>query len=734
MNTWTLGHDVDSNVEAMSSADMLGLVYTMASARIRPVVSEGFVVQRLKDTQRIKNIEMDIVLLQFWLAALTGLAESNTSHQRLIWKSLVLVKIPSIVSQIYWNSSEASDFLVTYPYDRMVCEVVESALHQLSFYRGILNECDENIAEDGPTLPGSILKALANACQAKGLVRASELYIPVGDSASQLSLDDYNNMSIDMVEDLCGRALDDFEHQEKLVDKIIQTLDDNPLVLDLILLLRPPSALLIPLESYVNNLRQNEEDDIDTCNSNLEGFGIVLVLVMSIIRRYELANCLDTVLKDRNGFCHMWLLRTSSTIPPTSMSSMTSDMHALMGRWISALFDSMGISDDLIQTSQPQMLLEIAPSIFEQSLAACHAGVIDSTILTSGLDYFLQPCLLFVLIGVVQYLCEEIVFSTPTASLTSLSVATPGPGSSAGQSMMSPAGRVISPLASRGGKSGHGSQTSALMRLLRSEIAAALEILATENDHQVALIQERLAEATINYYPWSNCEPYEISKLAQQFSQSFSSIVSGGRSSLVAKREKGLSISGGSCYHVDIDLYRVSLTYNGPAQFVAFILEQVMEAGLTPQGKRAAVPGKLSTFQQGKIVALFIGMALDLFQSHTFLQHREQEQEHKRKQDRQVNGPEEMDIDKTTMDHSATSLEDKDIQRKKNSTDATQSCRMQLERDAAVEPFRLMLERRLVLLRPIAQDRPGFDGFLQGITHYQEQHPLMATFDTKRTP
>lgn len=36
---------------------------------------------------------MDTVLLQFWLAALTGLAESNSANQRLLWKSLVFVKV-----------------------------------------------------------------------------------------------------------------------------------------------------------------------------------------------------------------------------------------------------------------------------------------------------------------------------------------------------------------------------------------------------------------------------------------------------------------------------------------------------------------------------------------------------------------------------------------------------------------------------------------------------------------
>ncbi len=54
---------------------------------------DAFVLQMLKDVQRIKGLETDVVLLQFWLAGLTGLAESGSSNQRLIWKSLVLVKV-----------------------------------------------------------------------------------------------------------------------------------------------------------------------------------------------------------------------------------------------------------------------------------------------------------------------------------------------------------------------------------------------------------------------------------------------------------------------------------------------------------------------------------------------------------------------------------------------------------------------------------------------------------------
>ncbi|KAG0375112.1 mediator complex subunit [Mortierella sp. AD032] len=778
--------------EALASTDMLYMAYTMA--RIRPVVPDLFVVQRLKDVQRIKGLTMDTVLLQFWLAGLTGLAESNSSSQRLLWKCLVLVKIPSIVSKLGCSYDE-------------LCDTVESTLQQLSFYRGILNECDDCIAEDGTTERADILKSIAIGCRAKGLVRLDQLDILADIPPTQYDPEEYKfekhseQSPSDGIDALCGRTLSDFEHQEALLDRIIQvceeaatnndvltlsklcqTLDDNPLVVDLILLMRSPSMLLVPLESFIDNLQQNEDDDIDTCNSNLEGFGDVLILIMTVIRRYELAECLDSVLKEKQGFCYLWLHHTSATIPTASMSSMTADMQGLMGRWITALFDSMGISDDLIQTSKPQMLLEISPSIFEQSLAACQAGVIDATTLNGGLDYFLQPCLLFVLIGVVQYLCQEIVFSAPSPLNSTHHSAH---GASSASSMMSPTGGAVSPVAARGSAGGNSGGKpglslssgksvvmlqsilksllageafpSRLIRLLKSEISAALSHQAIESDHQLAIIHERLADTSVNYDSWKISDAYDVPKLAQQTMFEYDAIISGGRTPLVMKREKGWPILGGSSYHMDVDLFRATLCYIGPAQFVTNILKRFLKAALTPNGRRAAelgaamittplvgcgdkhlspqsliwtmmsqtiwipVPGRLETFAQGKHLATFVGMTLDLFQSSTFVEHRQvQQQQQQQQQQNGVGGA------STAAAAGSESMDVDSAQVSAGSGSGSTSLLEQLERDAAVEPFRVMLEQRLKALEPIARDRPGFEGFVQGMAQYRERHPSLS--------
>jgi len=102
---------------------------------------------------------------------------------------------------------------------------VESALRQLSFFRGVLNECDESIAEDGATDRTDILKTIAIGCYVRGLVRPNQLDILNGVVMPTDHSSDYSfigQSSLEVIDELCGRTLSDFEHQEKLVNRIVQ--------------------------------------------------------------------------------------------------------------------------------------------------------------------------------------------------------------------------------------------------------------------------------------------------------------------------------------------------------------------------------------------------------------------------------------------------------------------------------------------------------------------------------
>ncbi|KAF9344199.1 hypothetical protein BGX34_005919, partial [Mortierella sp. NVP85] len=113
-----------------------------------------------------------------------------------------------------------------------------------------------------------------------------------------------------------------------------------------------------------------------------------------------------------------------------------------------------------------------------------------------------------------------------------------------------------------------------------------------------------------------------------------------------------------------------------------------------------AVPWRLGTFTQGKVVTTFVGMMLDLFQSHTLIGLRQKQQSSSDATRTSVAGHEAMDIDSTLAPMSKA---------KQNNDSMT--LQEQLERDAAVEPFRVILDQRSKELEPTTRDRLGFEGF-----------------------
>lgn len=82
---------------------------------------------------------------------------------------------------------------------------------------------------------------------------------------------------------------------------------------------------------------------------------------------------------------------------------------ALVSRWIKELFDSDGVSDELIKdSSPPRVLLALVPTLFSQAITAAELGVIDAEMLKSGLSVFLQDVLSFALPPGLRWLMEEL--------------------------------------------------------------------------------------------------------------------------------------------------------------------------------------------------------------------------------------------------------------------------------------------------------------------------------------
>lgn len=107
----------------------------------------------------------------------------------------------------------------------------------------------------------------------------------------------------------------------------------------------------------------------------------------------------------RSRFFPSVIRSLTATKPLDRLTKMEQETVA---NWITALFGSDGISDDLIRSSSPQLLMRISPTIFSQAILATSSNVIDLDTLRGGLTYFLQDLLSYTLPGALRSVANEI--------------------------------------------------------------------------------------------------------------------------------------------------------------------------------------------------------------------------------------------------------------------------------------------------------------------------------------
>jgi mediator of RNA polymerase II transcription subunit 5 len=101
-------------------------------------------------------------------------------------------------------------------------------------------------------------------------------------------------------------------------------------------------------------------------------------------------------------------LRLTSAAALTEM--LEEQYVAAFGAWFKALFDpnSEGIGDALLRSTQPKVMLRIAPLIIENAINAFLTKKMDQEALNNGISFFVGPLLNWTLVGVVRYLARDI--------------------------------------------------------------------------------------------------------------------------------------------------------------------------------------------------------------------------------------------------------------------------------------------------------------------------------------
>lgn len=111
-------------------------------------------------------------------------------------------------------------------------------------------------------------------------------------------------------------------------------------------------------------------------------FSACLLLVLSISHRFNLTST-ELGLAADDTFLRR-LTEPRSETYPTSTLSPDQDRH--ISGWITGLFETEGISDELMSSCSPQEFYDLVPTIFQQIVMACHVNALDLKSLKSGME------------------------------------------------------------------------------------------------------------------------------------------------------------------------------------------------------------------------------------------------------------------------------------------------------------------------------------------------------------
>jgi hypothetical protein len=183
---------------------------------------------------------------------------------------------------------------------------------------------------------------------------------------------------------------------------ICSALSRKPRCMDVMLLFERPGTILGPLCELLDEWRY--DDDQTEYQMVYEEFGMILLLVLAYIRRFNLSIAdltSDGYAPAANSFMTQMLQDYSRS---HSMEDLTVDQRSHLGDWIKDLYEAEGISDELLQGCTPQEFYRLVPTLFHQTLLAVTTRTIDFDVLKGGLEYLFGIMLITSLIPAIGFL------------------------------------------------------------------------------------------------------------------------------------------------------------------------------------------------------------------------------------------------------------------------------------------------------------------------------------------
>ncbi len=187
---------------------------------------------------------------------------------------------------------------------------------------------------------------------------------------------------IDILQALCAN------NDTMTLKAVCNALCRRPTALDVIMLFTSPNHLLQPLCSTLD--KWQDHDDQGEYQPVYDEFGSILLFVVLVQHRFGMQPD-ELSVEGSDSFVLKYLKHGAVS---RSIDDLSEHENQLLGGWIKGLFETEGISDELMSMCKPQEFHLLVATLFEQSLKACQANVLAIETLRGGFEYLLEPFLL----------------------------------------------------------------------------------------------------------------------------------------------------------------------------------------------------------------------------------------------------------------------------------------------------------------------------------------------------
>ena len=140
-------------------------------------------------------------------------------------------------------------------------------------------------------------------------------------------------------------------------------------------------------------------------------FGSILLLVITIFHCFQLD--VHEYMQETSSFTARYL-RSAHVGQP--IKHLDEQQSKSLGAWVRGLFETEGISDELMSLSSPQAFHLGIATLFDQSFQACQTRILSLQTVRGGFDFLLEPFLLPSLVAGLKWFGHKLWEISGTAS------------------------------------------------------------------------------------------------------------------------------------------------------------------------------------------------------------------------------------------------------------------------------------------------------------------------------